>query len=139
MVAATLHGADEGDTLDETLRQAGIGSGEGNQTEAEQRPEQNPKVNPPGVEELIADRRSKLSQRRSAGADEGLRSAYLYSREKQKGRRHWQGKGEQQQVVYQNRERVRGENGKSLVRRRGEFVERRFLHCYETDARGNER
>jgi hypothetical protein len=56
VVAATLHGADEGDTLDETLSQAGIGSGEGNQTEAEQRPEQNPKVNLRGVEELIGDR-----------------------------------------------------------------------------------
>jgi hypothetical protein len=81
----------------------------------------------------------EVIQRRRAGADEGLRSAYLYSREKQKGRRHWQGKGEQKQVVYQNRERVRGENGKSLLRRRGEFVERSFVHCYETDARGNER
>jgi hypothetical protein len=34
VVAATLHGADQGDTktLDETLSQAGIGSGEVNQT-----------------------------------------------------------------------------------------------------------
>jgi hypothetical protein len=35
-------------------------------------------------------------------------------------------------VVYQNRERVRGEYGKSLLRRRGELVERSFAHCYET-------
>jgi hypothetical protein len=27
---------------------------------------------------------------------------------------------------------VRGEYGKSLLRRRGEFVERTFAHCYET-------
>jgi len=27
---------------------------------------------------------------------------------------------------------VRGEYGKSLLRRRGEFVERSFAHCYET-------
>ena len=30
------------------------------------------------------------------------------------------------------RQRVRGEYGKSLLRRRGEFVERSFAHCYET-------
>ena len=30
------------------------------------------------------------------------------------------------------RRRVRGEYGKSLLRRRGELVERSFAHCYET-------
>ncbi len=50
----------------------------------------------------------------------------------QKGRRHWQGKSEEQQAVYENRRRVRGEYGKSLLRRRGELVERSFAHCYET-------
>jgi hypothetical protein len=34
--------------------------------------------------------------------------------------------------VYQNRQRVRGSYGKSLLRRRGELVERSFAHCYET-------
>jgi hypothetical protein len=51
---------------------------------------------------------------------------------KQKGRRHWQGQAEEQQAVYQNRRRVRGEYGKSLLRRRGELVERSFAHCYDT-------
>jgi hypothetical protein len=35
------------------------------------------------------------------------------------------------QSVYQNRRRVQGEYGKSLLRRRGELVERSFAHCYE--------
>jgi hypothetical protein len=34
--------------------------------------------------------------------------------------------------VYANRRRMRGEYGKSLLRRRGELVERSFAHCYET-------
>jgi transposase len=51
---------------------------------------------------------------------------------KQKGRRNWAGKPAEQQAVYANRRRVRGEYGKSLLRRRGEFVERSFAHCYET-------
>jgi len=33
---------------------------------------------------------------------------------------------------YENRRRVRGEYGKSLLRRRGELIERSFAHCYET-------
>lgn len=36
--------------------------------------------------------------------------------------------------MYANRRRVRGEYGKSLLRRRGEFVERSFAHRYETGA-----
>ena len=51
---------------------------------------------------------------------------------RQKGRRNWEGKAEQQQAVYANRQRVRGSYGKSLLRRRGELVERSFAHCYET-------
>jgi hypothetical protein len=39
---------------------------------------------------------------------------------------------EEQQAVYQNRRRVRGGYGKSLLRRRGELVERSFAHRYET-------
>ncbi len=51
---------------------------------------------------------------------------------KPKGRRDWQGQRAEQQAVYQNRRRVRGEYGKSLLRRRGELIERSFAHCYET-------
>src|SRR6266478_2041866 len=47
---------------------------------------------------------------------------------------NWAGKAEEQQAVYANRRRVRGEYGKSLLRRRGELVERSFTHCYETGA-----
>src|SRR6516225_3117892 len=57
---------------------------------------------------------------------------YRFSRRTQKGRRKWQGKGAEQQAVYQNRRRVQGEYGKSLLRRRGELLERSFAHCYDT-------
>src|SRR3989441_12458885 len=46
----------------------------------------------------------------------------------------WEGKGEQQAAVYANRRRVEGERGKSLLRRRGELLERPFAHQYETGA-----
>jgi hypothetical protein len=51
---------------------------------------------------------------------------------RQKGKRRWQGKAEEQQAVYENRRRVRGDYGKKLLKRRGELVERSFAHCYET-------
>src|ERR1700693_2657876 len=53
-------------------------------------------------------------------------------RRRSRRQRHWQGQRGEQQAVYENRRRVRGEYGKSLLRRRGELVERRFAHCYET-------
>src|SRR5215813_2405502 len=58
-------------------------------------------------------------------------SNYIPEKQK-KGRRNWQGKPAEQQAVYENRRRVRNEYGKSLLRRRGELVERSFAHCYET-------
>src|ERR1700674_5621110 len=132
VVAATLQGADQGDTktLDETLSEAGMAAGELIKHEAKQRPEQKPKMNLQGVEELIADRgyHSGAVLERMKGYE--VRT-YIPEKE-QKGRRHWQGKGEQQKLVYQNRERVGSEYGKSLLRRRSELVERSFAHCYET-------
>jgi transposase len=132
VVAATLQGADQGDTktLDKTLSEAGMAVAELIEHEVEQRPEQKPKVNVQGVEELVADRgyhSGAVLERMK-----GYKVRTYIPEKKQKGRRHWQGKGEQQKVVYQNRERVRGEYGKSLLRRRGELVERSFAHCYET-------
>src|ERR1700723_698982 len=132
VVAATLQGADQGDTktLDETLSEAGMAVAELIKHEAKQRPEQKPKMNLQGVEELIADRgyHSGAVLERMKGYE--VRT-YIPEK-KQKGRRHWQGKGEQQKLVYQNRERVGSEYGKSLLRRRSELVERSFAHCYET-------
>src|SRR5438445_43924 len=81
--------------------------------------------------------------RRDTGASyeeflRGLTKAYgvrsYIPEKKQKGRRNWAGKPAEQQAVYANRRRVRGEYGKGLLRRRGEFVERSFAHCYETGA-----
>ena len=132
VVAVTLQGADQGDTttLDETLSEAGMAVAELVGREAEQWPDEKPKVNVNGIEELIADKgyHSGAVVQRVKGYE--VRS-YIPEKQ-QKGRRHWQGKSEEQQAVYQNRRRVRGEYGKSLLRRRGELVERSFAHCYDT-------
>src|SRR5256886_6421284 len=55
-----------------------------------------------------------------------------YISEPDRGRRSWKDKPEAQPAVYGNRRRIRGEHGKELLRRRGEFLERSFAHAYET-------
>jgi transposase len=62
-------------------------------------------------------------------AEMGIRS---YASEPDRGRRNWKGKQAERDAVYANRRRIRGERGKRLLRRRGEFLERPFAHCYET-------
>ena len=42
------------------------------------------------------------------------------------------GKSAEQRAVYANRQRLRGEYGKSVIRQRGELIERSFAHLYET-------
>jgi transposase len=132
VVAVTLQGADLGDTttLDRTLSEAGMAVADLVEREAELRPEEKPKVNVEGIEELVADKGYH------SGAVVKRMKSYevkTYIPEKQaSGNRHWEGKAEEQAAVYQNRRRVQGEYGKSLLRRRGEFVERSFAHCYET-------
>ena len=89
------------------------------------------KVSLNGIEELVADKGylSGAVLKRVKGY--GVRS-YIPEK-RQKGKRHWQGKMEEQQAVYENRRRVGGDYGKNLLRRRSELVERSFAHCYETE------
>src|SRR3974377_1063879 len=98
--------------------------------EAELRPDDKPKVNVNGIEELVTDKGYH-----SGAVIQRVKSYEVcsYIPEKQpKGRRNWQGKAAEQRAVYENRRRVQSEYGKSLLRRRGELVERSFAHCYET-------
>ena len=128
----SLQAADLGDTttVQETLADAGLAVAELVEREAELHPEEEPKVNIDGVEELVADKGYHSGAALEQVKDLEVRT-YIPEK-KQAGKRHWKGKQKQQQAVYQNRQRVRGEYGKSLLRRRGEFVERTFAHCYET-------
>src|SRR5580658_3356536 len=132
VVAVTLQGADLGDTttLDQTLSEAGMAVADLVEREAELRPEEKPKVNIEGIEEVVTDKGYH------SGAVVKRMESYevkTYIPEKQQaGNRHWVGKAEEQEAVYRNRRRVQGEHGKNLLRRRGELVERSFAHCYET-------
>jgi transposase len=58
VVAVTLQAADKGDTttLDETLCEAGMAVAELVRREAELQPDEKPRVNVDGIEELVADK-----------------------------------------------------------------------------------
>jgi transposase len=132
VVAVTLQAADLGDTttVHQTLAAAGMAVAELVGREAELHPEEEPKVNVDGIEELVADKGYH-----SGAVLEQLKelevSTYIPER-KQAGKRNWDGKQSEQQAVEANQSRVTGDYGKQLLRRRGEFVERSFAHCYET-------
>ena len=132
VVALTLQEADKGDTttLNQTLCEAGEAVAELVFREADQRPDATPKVHIRGIEEMVADKGYH-----SGAAVERVKSYKVRSyipEKQQKGRRNWEGKAGQQRAVYENRRRVQGNYGKSLLRRRGELVERSFVHCYDT-------
>ena len=98
--------------------------------EAKSHPDAEPKVNVEGIEEMVVDKGYHSAAVLERVKGHRVRS-YIPERQ-QKGRRKWEGKASQQQAVYANRRRVQGNYGKSLLRRRGELVERSFAHCYDT-------
>ena len=83
-----------------------------------------------GIEEVVADKGYHsgpvLKEMQAAGV-----RTYIPEK-KQAGKRHWQGKEEERNVVYANRQRLQRPKGKRLLRKRGELIERTFAHCYET-------
>ena len=132
VVVVTLQAADLGDTttVHETLAEAGMAVAELVGREAEFHPDAEPQVNVDGIEELVADKGYHSGAAIQWVQESEVRS-YIPER-KQTGKRNWEGKQAEQQAVEANRSRVTGDYGKHLLRRRGEFVERSFAHCYET-------
>lgn len=132
VVAVTLQGADQGDTttVKQTLAEAGVAVAQLVEREAEHAPAAKPKVNVAGVEEVVAD---KGYHSGPVVAEMQAFDVRTYISERtQPGRRNWTGKADERRAVYANRRRIAGSYGKALLRRRGEFVERSFAHCYET-------
>lgn len=79
--------------------------------------------------EVVTDKGYHSNESMTALAEMDVRS---YVSEPKRGRRNWTDKPEARAAVYANRRRIRGERGKCLLRRRGEYLERTFAHCYET-------
>ena len=78
--------------------------------------------------------RQGLPQRCDAGdvEERGGTDVHSFRRRNRRANGIWDGKTEKQQAVYTNRRRLNRAYGKSLLRKRGELIERSFAHCYDT-------
>jgi len=128
IVAVTLQPADRGDTesLGETV-EATVS----NLLEVQIDPATQDKVHQVVMEEVVADKGYHSDATMTDLWSMQIRS---YVSEPARGRRNWKGRAEERRRVYGNRRRIRGKRGKSLMRKRGEVLERSFAHCYETGA-----
>jgi transposase len=126
VVAVTLQPANRGDTasLPETLDQA-----DANLVAVMEDPEAAKELSEQVLSETVTDKGYHSNE---TLVDQGKREIRTYSAEPDRGCRRWEGKAEEQQAVYANRRRIRGKRGKRLMRKRGEYVERTFAHCYDT-------
>ena len=131
LLAVTVQGADQGDTttLSETLAEAGEAVAELLEQEAIAAPEQEPKMNLGGIEEVVAD---KGYHSGAVLQDLQAVDCRSYIPEPDRGRRRWSGKKQEQKQVYANRRRIRGKRGKQLQKTRSELTERSMAHMYET-------
>ena len=130
IVAVTTHGGATGDTesVRETLPAAGVAVAEQIATPTAQGQY---KVQEQGMREVVTDKGYHSGAGLAGMMAMGVRTYVSVPRQP---RRNWEGKPDQQAAVYGNRRRVEGERGKSLLRRRGELLERPFAHQYETGA-----
>src|SRR6266851_2005103 len=130
IVVVTTHGGATGDTesVRETLPAAGVAVAEQIATPTAQGQY---KVQEQGLREVVTDKGYHSGAGLAGMIAMGVRTYVSVPRQP---RRNWEGKPDQQAAVYGNRRRVEGERGKSLLRRRGELIERPFAHQYETGA-----
>ena len=126
ILAVTVQGADLGDTT--TIEDTMIEAARQMETLAAD-PES--KLPDDYLSEIVADKGYHSNDTMTAFKDLGIRS---YISEPDRGRRNWKGKLAEQQAVYANRRRIRGERGKRLLRQRGLMLERPFAHTLETGA-----
>jgi transposase len=128
IVAVTLHGADVGDTatIPETVAEAGeritsvVADAHGDATVKQ--------VSTAGPREVVTDKGYHSRALVSELSEWGLRT---YCSEPNRGRQRWRGQEREQQAVYANRRRIRGERGLHLLRQRGEKLERWNQHLYD--------
>ena len=126
IVAVTLQPAHRGDTasMEETMQEA-----DRNLVAVMQDAAACQQISEHVLREVVGDKGYHSNEVLAAQKGREIRT---YISEPNRGRRDWQGKAEAKAAVYGNRRRIRGERGKSLLRRRGELLERSFAHCYDT-------
>jgi transposase len=87
------------------------------------------KIDTHWLAEVVADKGYHAREVLKTCTGIGIRT---YTSEPRRGRQNWAGDTGARVAVHGNRRRIKGERGRRLLRRRGEFLERSFAHCYET-------
>jgi transposase len=125
VMAVTVQGADTGDTttIDETLADALL-----NLEEMMEDPKVRSNLPEEPIQAVVTDKGYHSASVVTELAEMGIRT---YIPEQKRHRRRWKGRPYQREAVYANRRRVRGNNGKRLLRKRAELVERSFEHIYD--------
>lgn len=128
IVAITLHGADEGDT--QTILDTVAEAGERITSVVAQSDHEKvvERVCAEGPREVVTDKGYHSRQVVSDLSEWGVRT---YCSEPNRGRQRWSEQEREQQAVYANRRRIRGERGLRLLRQRGEKLERWNQHLYD--------
>src|SRR5450432_2164993 len=128
IVAVTLHGADEDDTatIPDTVAEAGeriatVAADADNDEVVKQ-------MSVDGPREVVTDKGYHSRAVVSELTEWGVRT---YCSEPNRGRQRWPQQEREQQAVYANRRRIRGERGLRLLRQRGEKLERWNQHLYD--------
>jgi len=128
IVAVTLHGADEGDTetIQDTVAEAGeritsVVADSDSDEVAKQ-------VSAEGPREVVTDKGYHSRQVVSDLSEWGVRT---YCSEPNRGPQRWPDRRPEQQAIYANRRRIRGQRGRRLLRQRGEKLERWNQHLYD--------
>ena len=128
IVAVTLHGADEGDTatIQGTVAEAGeriatiVADAEDDEAVKQ--------VSADGPREVVTDKGYHSRAVVRELTEWGVRTDCS---EPNRGQQRWSGQAREQQAVYANRRRIRGERGLRLLRQRGEKLERWNQHLYD--------
>lgn len=132
VLALTVQPGDRGDTasMSATLTEAGCAvidmAGKAAQADAVGPVKE---VNRVGVERVIADKGYHSKQVLEELAEGGLRTVIV---EPERKRQKWPGQSAAQAAVYANRRRLNTHTAKSLMKKRGEMIERSFAHLYNT-------
>jgi transposase len=126
ILAVTLQPADRGDTasIAETLTAAADAV-----VELAADEQSAPHISEQAMSEGVADK-GYHSNDVLTGAGQMVERTYIA--EPDRGTRRWEANEEARDAVYANRRRIRGPRGKRLMKKRGEFIERSFAHCYDT-------
>ncbi len=126
VLGVTVQGAATGDTT--TMKETLIRTAE-NMEKLVSNPETEAQIREDRLSELVADKGYHSNETMVDLRELEIRT---YISEPDRGRRRWKNKPDEQQAVYANRRRIRGERGKELLRRRGMMLERPFAHGLET-------